>query len=319
MNILVTGGAGFIGSHIVDALVEGGHDVVVLDDLSTGRRENINTAATFVHGDVRNPDLINSICSSGAFDVVNHHAAQLDVRVSVRDPRYDAELNILGSLNVLNACARSGVKGVVFASSGGTVYGDQRSFPASEDHPTDPVSPYGVAKLAVEKYLYVFQREHGLSTAALRYTNVYGPRQNPHGEAGVVAIFCNRLVHGTQPIVNGDGSQTRDYVFVRDVVRANMLAVENLVDGAQRSSVFNVCSNTETSVVELFGLLNELFAARLPVVFGAAQPGEQMRSRCTYERIEREWGWRPEIPLTDGLRQTVAWYQARDRDSVPAQ
>lgn len=308
MKILVTGGAGFIGSHIVDECIAAGHSVVVLDNLSTGRTSNLHPDAEFVCGDVRDHSLVSSLMHEGRFDLVNHHAAQLDVRVSVRNPQLDAETNIIGSLNLLQSAVETGARGFIFASSGGTVYGDQRNFPADEEHPTDPVSPYGVAKLAVEKYSFYFRHQHGLESVALRYTNVYGPRQNPHGEAGVVAIFCDRLQEGRQAVINGDGNQTRDYIYVGDVVRANMLAMASVADG-RGGGVFNVCSDTETSVTDVFDRLNGLFGAHAERAHGPAQPGEQLRSRCSWMRIHRTWGWSPETSLEEGLRRTVESYR----------
>jgi UDP-glucose 4-epimerase len=224
MKILVTGGAGFIGSHVVDAYLELGHEVVVVDNLSSGSIENLNPKAKFYKMDIRDSD-IEDLFKNEKPDIVNHHAAQMDVRKSVEDPIYDADVNIIGSLNLLQNCIRYGVKKFIFASTGGAIYGEQDYFPADEEHPTRPLSPYGVAKLTVEKYLYFYKEVHGLNYVVLRYANIYGPRQNPHGEAGVVAIFTSKMLKGEQPVINGDGFQTRDYTFVGDVVRANVLAL----------------------------------------------------------------------------------------------
>lgn len=226
MNILVTGGAGFIASHIVDAYIQLGHSVSVLDNLSTGREKNLNPRASFVHQDVRDADAMRNLFARQKFDVVNHHAAQMDVRRSVADPVFDASVNILGVLTLLEECMKGGVSKVIFASSGGAIYGEQDYFPADEKHPTRPISPYGVAKLSTEQYLFYYKAVYGLDSVNLRYANIYGPRQNPEGEAGVVAIFTSRMLSGSAPIINGEGKQTRDYVFVGDVVRANVLALD---------------------------------------------------------------------------------------------
>ena len=223
MKILVTGGAGFIASQIADAYITEGHIVTIVDDLSTGFEENVNPAAKFVKINIGDPGIVD-LFNKEKFDLVNHHAAQMDVRKSVADPIFDANTNIMGTINLLQSCVKSGVKKIIFASTGGAVYGEQEYFPADESHPTSPISPYGITKLTIEKYLYFYYLEHKLNYTILRYSNVYGLRQNPFGEAGVVAIFINKLLKGEQPVINGSGEQTRDYVFVEDVVKANLLA-----------------------------------------------------------------------------------------------
>ncbi|MFO7768691.1 MAG: NAD-dependent epimerase/dehydratase family protein, partial [bacterium] len=247
LRILVTGGAGFIGSHVTDAFIARGHAVAVLDDLSTGDPALIHPGAEFFEGDIRDAERVEDVFRSFRPDVLDHHAAQMDVRRSVADPRFDAEVNILGSLTLLDACVRHGTGRVIFASTGGAIYGEQERFPADEGHPADPVSPYGAAKLAAEKYLNVYHTLHGLSYAALRYGNVYGPRQNPFGEAGVVAIFTHMLLEGEEPVINGDGLQTRDYVYVGDVVAANLAALEGT-----GSLVVNIGTGRETTVVDIY-------------------------------------------------------------------
>lgn len=299
MKILVTGGAGFIGSHIVDAYIEAGHDVAILDNFSTGRQENVNPRAVVYRADIRDREEIARIFGQNSFDLVNHHAAQLDVRVSVADPQLDAMQNIIGTLNLLQGCLESGVRKFVFASTGGAVYGEQEYFPADELHPTNPISPYGVTKLAVEKYLGYYRAVHGIEHIIFRYTNVYGPRQNPHGEAGVIAIFCDRMFRGEQPVINGSGEQTRDYVYVGDLVRAHMLALDYLE--SRGSNTFNLCTATETSVNELFAVLNEMLGGRFREQHAPAKAGEQLRSVCSFDRAARELGWRPEMPLREGL------------------
>ncbi|HQU74710.1 MAG TPA: NAD-dependent epimerase/dehydratase family protein, partial [Calditrichia bacterium] len=224
MKILITGGAGFIASNVADRYIELGHEVVIVDNLVTGQRENIPEKATFYEMDICDPELA-AVFEKEKPEVVNHHAAQLDVRKSVADPIYDANINVLGSLNILQNCAKFGTRKFIFASTGGAIYGEQDYFPADEHHPNQPLSPYGITKLATEKYLYFFNDSYGLTYTILRYANVYGPRQNPHGEAGVVAIFARRMLKGEQPMINGSGEQTRDYVFVGDVVKANELAL----------------------------------------------------------------------------------------------
>lgn len=306
MNILVTGGAGFIGSHIVDRYIAAGHRVTVIDNFSTGVRENLNPQADIIEADVRDCGTVKSLLRFGKFDLVNHHAAQLDVRASVQDPQFDAEINIIGSLNLLQAAVESGVRQVIFASSAGTVYGEQEYFPADERHPTNPISPYGVAKLTVEKYLHYYHHVAGLKYVVLRYTNVYGPRQNPHGEAGVVAIFCQQMLHHIAPTIYGDGQQTRDYVFALDVANANQAALEYLA--ADRTGVFNICSNTETTVNQLFHLLNRVTGRDFPEAYAPARSGEQLRSVCSYHHAQQELGWTPSMNFEQGIAETMKFY-----------
>jgi UDP-glucose 4-epimerase len=305
MKILITGGAGFIGSHVADACIGLGHRVVVVDDLSTGSRENLNGAAEFVKMDIRDEGL-SELFRRETFDVVIHHAAQMDVRKSVEDPVFDASVNILGSLNLLRNCTAHGVRKVIFASTGGAIYGEQDSFPAGEDHPLRPVSPYGVSKLSVEKYLSYFSVVHGLEHVALRYGNVYGPRQNPHGEAGVVAIFAGRMLAGEAPIINGDGMQTRDYVFVEDVVAANVLAL-----GYRESGVFNIGTGIESSVNRLFGIIRGMAMPECPEKHGPAKRGEQLRSCLDASLARKRLGWKPAVALEEGLRRTVEFFRKK--------
>jgi UDP-glucose 4-epimerase len=304
LNILVTGGAGFIGSHIVDEYIGLGHAVWVLDNLSTGKRQNVNSRAIFREVDIRDTGKVDEIFRTHKFDVVNHHAAQMDVRRSVADPLYDASVNILGVLNVLECCIKYAVGRFIFASSGGAIYGEQEYFPADENHPTRPVSPYGVAKLSTESYLNYYSIVHGLESISLRYANVYGPRQNPEGEAGVVAIFASRMLSGTQPLINGDGRQTRDYVYVADVVRANVLALNH-----SGTHVFNIGTGVETDVNSLFHHLATATGSRAVEQHGHAKKGEQMRSVLSFAKIEKVWGWRPKIGLKDGIVRTVEYFR----------
>jgi len=305
MKILVTGGAGFIGSHIVDAYVQAGHEVVILDDLSSGRRENVHPEARLVQADIREVAAREMIRQERP-DVLNHHAAQMDVRRSVADPRFDADVNLLGLLNVLEGAREAGVKRVIFASSGGAVYGDREKLPATENDPTAPVSPYGVSKRAGELYLHYYHVSHGLPYVALRYANVYGPRQDPHGEAGVVAIFTQRLVSGGETVINGDGTQTRDYVYVGDVAAANVAALQTDFVGP-----LNIGLGVETDVNRLYELLRDAAGVTASATHGPAKVGEQRRSVIDAARAREVLGWEPRMPLADGLRKVVTFFRAR--------
>ena len=305
MKILVTGGAGFIASHIVDAYLEQGHAVVIIDNLSTGRIENVNPKAKFIKADIQD-EKIADFFKAEKFDVVNHHAAQMDVRRSVEDPIYDAKINALGLLNILQNCMKHGVKKVVFASSGGAIYGEQDYFPADENHKTQPYSPYGITKLIGEKYLFFYALTYGVKYTALRYANVYGPRQNPHGEAGVVAIFATRLQRGEQPIINGTGEQTRDFVYVKDVVQANVLALKQT-----ENDMLNIGTATETNINELYGVLNKLAGSNFDEKHGPAKEGEQMRSVVDYGKAQRIMGWNPRYSLQQGLQETIDYFRAQ--------
>ena len=307
-RVLVTGGAGFIGSHVADRYVAEGYDVTVLDNLSSGRVENVPAAATFVQADVRSPEA-RELLAQGGFAILNHHAAQMDVRVSVNDPVFDADTNVMGLLSLLEGARAGGVRRVVFASSGGVVYGESDALPHGESAPKLPVSPYGVSKLASEYYLAAYAMVHGLETVALRYANVYGPRQSPHGEAGVVAIFGSRLLAGSALTIFGDGEQTRDYVFVGDVVNANLAATRWRVSAvaALDDRAFNVGTATEVSVNTLARTMIDATGSRAEVKHAPARPGELHRSSVSFEKARREWGWRPQTALATGLRQTYDW------------
>jgi UDP-glucose 4-epimerase len=304
-KILVTGGAGFIGSTVADRFVGAGWDVAVLDDLSSGKRENVPAAARFYPCDVRSTAAAEAVMQERP-DVLCHHAAQIDVRRSMADPRYDVDVNLGGLVNLLSAAARAGVKHVLFASSGGAAYGETDRIPTPEDEPTRPVSVYGASKAASELFLGVWRAAHGITYSALRYGNVYGPRQDPHGEAGVVAIFAGRLLAGEPCTINGDGTQTRDYVFVGDVARANLLAAERRHDGA-----LNVGTGVETDVNRLYRVLADAAGVAAAPRHGPGKPGEQRRSCIDPSAAGPALGWRPEVGIEDGLRRTLEWFRAR--------
>jgi len=305
-RILVTGGAGFIGSHVADAALAAGHEVAVIDDLSTGERALVPPGAHFYEGDICDADFVERVFAEFQPQVLDHHAAQMDVRRSVTDPVFDARVNVLGTLTLLSACVRHRTGRVVFASTGGACYGEQESFPAAEDHPLRPVSPYGAAKVAVETYLETFHAMHGISYAALRYANIYGPRQNPFGEAGVVAIFTSRLLRGIEPVINGDGQQTRDYLYVGDVVAANLAAV----DGPETIRV-NIGTGRETTVTRLYEHLTGIVGRGGEAEHGPARAGEQQRSVIDPVLAWETWGWRPQVPLAEGLDRTVEYFRAQ--------
>jgi UDP-glucose 4-epimerase len=306
MKIVVTGGAGFIASQIVDAYIERGHEVHIVDDFSTGQQSNLNPKATVHRIDIaeaQTAKLIEQIKP----EVLSHHAAQMDVRHSVADPAFDARVNIIGFINLLEACKNAGAKKVIFASSGGAVYGEQEVFPAPESHVTQPASPYGVSKRTGELYLSYYNQAYGLPYIALRYANVYGPRQSTMGEAGVVAIFLSMLLSGKTPIINGDGRQTRDYVYVGDVVAANVAALESSFVGQ-----INIGTGVETDVVTIYEHLREAFGSATKAQHGPAKTGEQRRSCLDAGRAAEILGWRPQMALRDGLQRTAAYY----RDTV---
>jgi UDP-glucose 4-epimerase len=331
MIVLVTGGAGFIGSHVVDALIQANHDVWVVDDLSRGKREQVHSQAQFVRMDLHSPDL-PALFAGVRFDCVIHHAAQIDVRHSVADPIHDAQINILETLYLLEAMRAHGIPSIIFASTGGAIYAPQRHFPPTEQHSTAPVSPYGVAKLSVEYYLECYRQLHGLSYVILRYANVYGPRQDPEGEAGVVAIFSQRVLRQQRLIIYGDGAQTRDYVYVGDVARANVLALQYLANGHsllknsrtqelknshQRNKVFNIGTGIETSVNALVSMFLEAADTDCPIVYQPARPGEQLRSVIDPTLAQQILRWEPAVSLPDGLLATLAWL--RTQEAVIAQ
>jgi len=302
MNILVTGGAGFIGSHIVDAYLKLGHRVIILDNLSTGKKENIAPEAKFYEMDLLDPD-VGKILKDEKIEVINHHAAQISVTHSVSHPEEDATTNILGSIKLLEAAKSLELKKFIFASTGGAIYGLQDVFPADENHTCRPESPYAISKFSVENYLNFYRNTYDLSTTVLRYSNVYGPRQDPHGEAGVVAIFCQKLLSNSQSLIFGDGEQTRDFVAVQDVAQANVLALNPSLTG-----LYNIGTGKETTVNELFQNIAQLAGNNASPQHAPARKGELQRSVIDPGKFQKNTGWKPEMPLSTGLEQTYEFF-----------
>lgn len=307
MKALVTGGAGFIGSQLADRLVDEGHRVVVIDDLSCGKREYVNPKAAFYQKDIRDPNLAEVFLKEKP-DICFHLAAQIDVRVSVARPIHDAEINIHGSLRVMEACVKSGVKKLVFSSSGGAIYHAPEILPTPETAPTTPLSPYGVAKLVFELYLRSASHNYGLKYVALRYANVYGPRQDLKGEAGVIGIFSKKFLAGECPTIYGDGKQTRDFVFVDDVVGANILAMKKDATG-----VFNIGTGKETSINEIEKMIRSAAGAKMKCARGPAAAGEERRSSLDATAAKKAFGWKPTVPIEEGIKKTVAWFKEKTR------
>ncbi len=304
MKILVTGGAGFIGSHVVDAFVAAEHRVAVVDDLSTGKRARVHREAKLHVMDLRS-DRLAEVFEAEQPEVVAHLAAQAAVPRSVSDPAFDASVNVLGGINLLNCCRRFGVRRIIYSSSGGAGYGDTDVLPTPEDHPTRPASPYGITKVTMEMYVSAWGPLFGVSGISLRYANVYGPRQDPEGEAGVVAIFSQRLLKGQTPIINGDGEQTRDYVYVEDVAAANLRALER----PEVVGCVNVGTGIETSVNELHRALTRAAGLEVAAQHGPAKPGEQRRSCLSPALAKQRLGWAPSVPLRDGLARTLDFFK----------
>jgi UDP-glucose 4-epimerase len=304
IKILVTGGAGFIGSHVVDAYVAAGHEVVVVDNLSTGRRENVHPDARLVEMDLLDHSLVDLLRAERPA-VVNHHAANPSVSLSVREPLFDARQNVLVTLNVLEAARQAEVAHVIYISSGGAMYGNPEYLPADEAHPSNPVSPYALSKHTGERYVRLYGQEHGLPWTSLRYANVYGPRQDPLGEAGVIAIFGQNLMDGRAPEIHWDGEQTRDFVYVGDCARANLLALE-----AGESRAYNVGTGVGTSINELFSTLLEVTGRQVEPRHGPRRPGDARDSYLDCARIERDLGWRAEVSLHQGLARTWDWFRS---------
>jgi UDP-glucose 4-epimerase len=301
---LITGGAGFVGSHLADRLLAEGDDVVVIDNLSSGSIENLDQRIKFYEMDIRDPK-ITEVMAEERPDYIFHLAAQIDVRKSVEDPIEDADINLKGTLNILKAAHESGARKVIFASTGGAIYGDTDIFPTPETRCEQPLSPYGIHKLAAEKSLYFYKKVKGLEYTILRMSNIYGPRQNSRGEAGVIAIFLSRLINGAQPYINGNGNQTRDYVYVKDVTRAFVLAKNDT-----QSKIFNIGTGVETSVNDVFDMLVKNMGLNIPKEYKEARPGEQWRSSLDASRAKEELGWTPEYDIERGLQETISWFKS---------
>jgi len=302
-KILVTGGAGFIGSHLVDKLIEKGHQVVVVDNLATGKKENLNHKAKFYEVDICDSK-ISQIFEEEKPEVIFHFAAQIDVRKSIKDPIENAKVNILGALNILENCRKISVKKFIFASSGGAIYGDTDVIPTPETHPENPESPYGIAKLTVEKYLNFYKKTFGLNYIVLRIANVYGPRQDSKGEGGVIAIFCDKMLKDEQPTINGDGEQARDFVYVDDALESALLGMES-----EKSGVYNIGTGKETSINEIFRRIKELTNSNCKEVYGPAKQGEQKRNCLDYSKAKEKLNWQPKYDLEEGLKETIKWFK----------
>lgn len=309
MKILVTGGAGFIGSNLVDALISLSHDVVVVDNLSSGLKKNLNPKARFYQIDICDEKLFE-VFEREKPDIVDHHAAQIDVRKSGEDPIYDAEVNILGSLNLITNCVRHGVKRVIYASTGGAIYGNPQYLPADENHLINPISQYGVSKHTVERYLQLYSIIHGLEYVALRYSNVYGPRQNPYGEAGVVAIFAIQMLTGKQPTIFGPGDKTRDYTHVSDIVAANVIALDR-----GKNAIYNIGTGIETKDQEIFDTLASVLGYKGKPIYASLRPGEVYRIALECRKAHKELGWSAKLSLREGIAQTAEYYRQLAKQS----
>ncbi len=302
MNILITGGAGFIGSHIADKYIDAGHNVIVVDNLSHGDAGNLSRKCIFYKEDIYGN--IEHIFRENQIDVINHHAAQIDLRLSQKNPLSDIRTNIAAGVNLLNAAVRNNVKKIIFASSGGAVYGEQKIFPAGEEHVTEPLSPYGINKLTFEYYLKFYKSYHGLDYVILRYANVYGPRQSLKGEGGVVSVFVKKILKGDVPVINGSGNNTRDYVFVDDIAEANLCALNFNEPG-----IFNIATGKETSVNELFGMISGCSGKAVPEKHGEEIKGEQMRSVLDSSKAKSELKWVAKTGIQDGIKFTYNWFK----------
>ena len=311
MRILVTGGAGFIASHVSDRLLALGHQVVIVDNLATGKRENLPASATFYEADIRDQDL-RILFAEARPEVVIHHAAHIDVTRSVREPTYDASINILGSLNLLECCREHGVRKIIYAGTGGALFGEPSYLPVDEDHPIDPISPYGVSKHTVEHYLFAYRANHGIDYIVLRYPNVYGPRQDPHGEAGVVAIFALQLLTGRQPVIFGDGTKTRDYCYVADIAEANVIALNSAASG-----VYNLGRGIEVSDLQVFETVRTAVGSDTEPVFAAVRPGEVEHIALDSSKAGSELGWTWKVGLNEGVAEAVDFYRRQTKGMRP--
>jgi len=304
VKILVTGAAGFIASHVADAYVNAGHEVVIVDDLSRGAKRNVNPKCRFYLCDIRDREAVESIFLSEKPSVINHHAAQMDVRRGVREPLFDAQVNILGSLNLIEASIAHGVKRFIYIASAGAGYGEPRQMPVPEDHPINPITPYGISKHTVEHYLFTFQFLYGLEYVVLRYGNVYGPRQNSQGEAGVFAIFAEQMLAGVQPVIYGDGSKLRDYVYISDVVAANIAALNR-----GTNQIFNIGSGLATPDLQVFQIVRDLLGKKVEPKYVARRPGEIDNISLDISKAKSLLEWEPRVKLSEGARATVAYFQ----------
>jgi UDP-glucose 4-epimerase len=305
VRILVTGGAGFIASHLVDGYIAAGHEVAIIDDLSRGSRGNLNTHARFYWGDITDAAFVDSVFEKERPEITNHHAAQMDVRRGVREPLFDASVNILGSLNILQSAVRHECRRVIYISTAGAAYGEPQRIPVSEDDPINPITPYGISKHTVEHYLYTYSHLFGIAYVVLRYGNVYGPRQNSQGEAGVFAVFSEQMLSGIQPVIYGDGRKVRDYVFIEDVVRANIAALER-----GNGQIFNIASGVGTTDLEVFELVRNLLGkTEVQPRFVPVRPGEIEKIRLDISKAQRLLGWSPNVSISEGARQTTAYFQ----------
>lgn len=300
MKILITGGAGFIGSHVADQYINEGHRVIIVDNLSTGKKENVNRKAKFVQIDINSKEFYNLVKKEKP-EVINHHAAQIDLRFSVNNPIQDAKINILGLLNLMEVSKKTkSMKKIIFASTGGAIYGDAEKVPTPETYSAWPVSPYGVAKLSSEHYLYYYQASYGIKNVCLRYGNVYGPRQNPHGEAGVIAIFSEKMINNQEVVINGNGKQTRDFVFVEDVAKANLKALNKNITG-----IYNIGTGIETNINTIYSELVKTTNYLGKAKYKPAKKGEQQRSALDCHKAFKNLHWKAKVKLTDGLAKTV--------------
>jgi UDP-glucose 4-epimerase len=314
VRALITGGAGFIASHVADAYIAGGHDVAILDNLSRGSSSNVNTRARFYHGDITDAEFVESVFQKEQPEIINHHAAQMDVRRGVREPLFDASINILGSLNILQCAVAHKTGRIIYVSTAGAAYGEPREIPVSEDCPINPITPYGITKHTVEHYLFTYRVLYGLNYVVLRYGNVYGPRQSSQGEAGVFAMFCEQMLAGSQPVIYGDGTKIRDYVYVDDVVRANLAAIQR-GDG----EIFNIASGEETTDLEVFDLVRELLGkSNVRPSYVPRRPGEIDKICLDVDKAKRLLQWTPEVSLRQGATETIKYFQeaAKQKEMV---